>query len=85
MKKKILLTVYFFACIMFIFTNQCYAYLDPSAMTYIIQVTAAIVITISTTIGIMFYKLKRKFFKKNKKDEFDNKVVDESEINSEEK
>lgn len=85
MKRKILKAMYFFVCILIILTKECYGYLDPSAMTYMIQVTAAIIITISTTIGVLFYKFKRKFFKKEKK-EFDNKVVEEAEItNGEEK
>ena len=40
-------------------------------MTYMIQIGAAVVITISTSIGIIFYKLKRKFFN-NKKEQDEN-------------
>jgi len=57
---------------MIIFSNVCYGYLDPSAMTYLIQVVAAIVIAVSTSIGIIFYKLKRKFFGKKKKEKSEN-------------
>ena len=72
MKRKLLLVFYLFFCIMIIFSNVCYGYLDPSAMTYLIQVVAAIVIAVSTSIGIIFYKLKRKFFGKKKKEKSEN-------------
>jgi len=64
MKKKILLIVYIFIITLVIFSKEVYGYLDPSAMTYLIQVTAALFITLGTGIGILFYKLKK--FMKNK-------------------
>lgn len=65
--KKIKVMIYVFFSTIFIFTKESYCYLDPSAMTYIIQVSAAIVITIGSVIGIGFYKIKRFFKNKYKK------------------
>ena len=42
-------------------------------MTYVIQVVAGIVIAASTSIGIIIYKVKRKFSKKKKETMNDNK------------
>ena len=50
--------LYLFITVLIILGKECYGYLDPSAMTYMIQIGAAVVITISTSIGIIFYKLK---------------------------
>lgn len=71
MKNKILLSCFGLFCLFKVFPLYSYGYLDPSAMTYIIQVTAAIVITITTSIGIFFYKIKR--FLKKKKEEKNSK------------
>ena len=79
MKKKVLISIYIVLCSIFIGTNVSFAYLDPSAMTYMIQVGAAIIIAISTSIGILFYKLKRKFFKKKKKEDT---IIDETTENN---
>jgi len=78
MKKKIMLMIYVFLCTIIIFRKEAHAYLDPSAMTYLIQVTAAIVISIGSVIGIFIYKIRR-FFKnklKNKKN-IDNQETSE--------
>lgn len=69
MKKKLGIILYVFLATIFVFTKEAYCYLDPSAMTYLIQVTAAIVITIGSVFGIMFYKIKRFFKNKLKKED----------------
>ena len=61
MKEKLLLVVWIFLNIVVFWTSISLAYLDPSAMTYVIQVVAGIVIAASTSIGIIIYKVKRKF------------------------
>ncbi len=71
MNKKILKIGYVFVCSIIIFSKECYGYLDPSAMTYIVQIVAAIGITVATSIGIFIYKIKR-FFRR-KKEEKENK------------
>ena len=70
--KKIKCMLYVFFATIIIFTKEAYCYLDPSAMTYMIQVTAAIVISIGSVIGIGFYKIKRFFKNKYKKSKEDN-------------
>jgi len=52
--KKIKCMVYVFFVTIIILTKESYCYLDPSAMTNMIQVSAAIVITIGSAIGIGF-------------------------------
>lgn len=47
---------WFFAC-MLIPTDAAWAYIDPATTTYIIQVAAAIVITLGVSLGIFLYKL----------------------------
>lgn len=66
MKKKLGIMLLIYIDIIIFCTNYSYCYLDPSAMTYIIQVIAAIFIAVSTSIGIIFYKIKRKFLRKKK-------------------
>lgn len=70
MKRKILKTIYAMICINAILLKESYCYLDPSAMTYLIQIVSAIGITLTTSIGILFYKI-RKFFKKKKEKNID--------------
>lgn len=67
MNKRIMKISYIWICIIILLTKECYCYLDPSAMTYVIQIVAAIGITITTSIGILFYKI-RKIFRKKKED-----------------
>ena len=59
MSKKVLKIAYFLICTIIILTKESYGYLDPSAMTYIIQIIAAVGITIATSVGIFFYKIKK--------------------------
>ena len=68
MSKKVLKIAYFLICTIIILTKESYGYLDPSAMTYIIQIIAAVGITIATSVGIFFYKIKKVFKKKKQSD-----------------
>ena len=65
MNKKIMKICYVWTCLIILLAKESYGYLDPSAMTYVIQIIAAIGITVTTSIGILFYKIK-KIFKKKK-------------------
>ena len=78
MKKKTVLLVYVFLCTMIIFKKVTYAYLDPSAMTYLIQVTAAIFISIGSVIGIFFYKIRRFLKNRLKNNKEENKDLEET-------
>lgn len=64
MNKKIKKICYVWACLIILLAKECYGYLDPSAMTYVIQIVAAIGITVTTSLGILFYKIKKVFKKK---------------------
>lgn len=68
MNKKIIKIIYICICTMIILTKESYGYLDPSAMTYLLQIIAAIGVTLTTSLGVLFYKIKRKFYKKKKMD-----------------
>lgn len=57
---------YFFGCFWYLFTLPVFAYIDPSAVTYIIQAVAGILIALGAAFTIFRHKIFA-FFKKNKK------------------
>ena len=58
--------VYFFSCFFTFFTNYAHAYIDPSAVTYVIQAVAGVLIALGAAFTIFRHKIFA-FFKKNKK------------------
>lgn len=56
------------------------AYIDPSVMTYLIQVVAGIVIAVGAAVGIHFRRMKKKLSDKLGIDENRNKEVESDEI-----
>jgi len=71
MKKilgKALSFVYFFNCFYALFTMPVHAYIDPSAVTYIIQGIAGVLIALGAAFTIFRHKI-LKFFKSKKKGE----------------
>lgn len=58
--RKILSFAYFFICLSAMMTVGVNAYLDPSVMTYTIQVIAGIAIAVGATVGLYFRKAKKK-------------------------
>lgn len=69
MKKiisKALKFTYFYTCFWYLFTIPAQAYIDPSAVTYIIQAVAGALIAIGAAFTIFRHKIFA-FFKKNKK------------------
>jgi len=71
MKKlfgKVLSFGYFFSCFFTLFTMHAHAYIDPSAVTYIIQGVAGVLIALGAALTIFRHKI-FKFFKGKKKDE----------------
>lgn len=66
--KKFLCFGYFFLCTMVVCSNYASAYIDPSAMTYVIQAVAGVFIAGGAAIGVFRHRIIR-FFKnlKNKK------------------
>lgn len=70
MKKsvgKVLSFVYFFSCFFALFTVPVHAYIDPSAVTYIIQAVAGVLIALGAAFTIFRHKI-FKFFRGKKKD-----------------
>jgi len=81
--KKLLTSLLFCVCFllgMFGFSATANAYIDPSAMTYIVQVVVGIVVVGGAAFGFYFNKLKRALQKKNKKKPESVAVVSEEEI-----
>ena len=73
--------LYFFSCFFTLFTNYAHAYIDPSAVTYVIQAVAGVLIALGAAFTIFRHKIFA-FFKKNKKsgeeeDTIEFKDVDE--------
>ncbi len=69
-----------FVFVNIVFTTPVQAYIDPSAVTYVIQAVAGVVIAIGACLTIFRHKIIA-FFKKNKQDdkkEVHFKDVDES-------
>lgn len=64
--------VYFFSCFFTLFTNYAHAYIDPSAVTYVIQAVAGVLIALGAAFTIFRHKIFA-FFKRNKK----NSVAEE--------
>ena len=68
--KKILGQVfkfmYFFSCFFTLFTNYAHAYIDASAVTYVLQAVAGVLIALGAAFTIFRHKIFA-FFKKNKK------------------
>lgn len=70
-KKCILLfasTLYFGIAGWLLFSNHAYAYIDPSAVTYVIQAVAAVVIALGALVTVFRHKIAA-FFKKGSKSE----------------
>lgn len=58
--------IYFFSCFFALFTNYAYAYIDPSAVTYVIQAVAGVLIALGAAFTIFRHKIFA-FFKKIKR------------------
>ena len=69
--KKTLLKLgkfsYFFGAFFVLMSGYAQAYIDPSAVTYVIQAVAGVVIAIGALITVFRHKIVA-FFKKNKKE-----------------
>lgn len=57
---------YFFGCFFTLFTLHAQAYIDPSALTYVIQAVAGVLIALGAAFTIFRHKI-FSFFKKKKK------------------
>lgn len=77
MKKvigRILLALYFFNCFFMLFTVPVYAYIDPSAVTYVIQAVAGVLIALGAAFTIFRHKIFGFFKKKKQGEEEESKI-----------
>ena len=75
--KRTLACLYFMVCFSLILSTPAYAYLDPSVMTYTVQVVAGIAVAVGAVVGIYWRRAKRKVQEKLGIDENANKEVEE--------
>lgn len=79
--KKFLIKTVFALGLMLTFSTTAYAYLDPSVMTYTIQVVAGIVVAVGAVIGVYWRKAKKKVqdtlgIDENAKKEVEGEVIE---------
>lgn len=75
--KKLFVKILFAFGLMLTFSTTAFAYLDPSVMTYTIQVVAGVVVAAGAVIGIYWRKAKKKIQDKLGIDESAKKEVEE--------
>lgn len=73
-------TVFMGACGMLLFGRDANAYIDPSAVTYVIQAVAGVAIALGAVVGIGIRRMKKKLNDKLGIDENRNKEVESDEI-----
>ncbi len=85
--KKLLPKIMLTACTMVSLSVNTAAYLDPSVMTYTIQVVAGVVVAVGAVIGVYWRKAKKKVQEKMGIDENAKKEVEDDvvEIQDDEK
>lgn len=59
-KSKVIYSVFNILCLLVVFSTTAFAYLDPSVMTYTIQVVAGVVVAVGAVIGIYWRRAKKK-------------------------
>lgn len=75
--KKVFVKFLFVFGLMLTLSTTAFAYIDPSVMTYGIQIVAGVVVTVGAVIGIYWRKAKKKVQDKLGIDESANKMVEE--------
>lgn len=78
--KTVMMACFVGVCSMLMFGLNANAYIDPSVMTYMIQVVAGIVVAVGAVVGIYFRKAKKKVSEKLGIDENKNKEVESDDI-----
>lgn len=69
MKKNLLKVfqfAYFFSCFFVLMGNTAFAYIDPSAVTYVIQAVAGVLIALGAAFTVYRHKI-MKFFRQQKR------------------
>lgn len=77
MIKKYIPHLYVTVCLSVALMANAYAYLDPSVMTYTIQVVAGVLVAVGAVVGIWWRKAKKKVQDKLGIDENAKKEVEE--------
>lgn len=75
--KKMLKYLYFILCMMLMFSMYVSAYIDPSVMTYTVQVIAGVAVVVGTVVGVVWRRAKKKVQDKLGIDENAKKEVEE--------
>ena len=75
--KTMLKYLYFTLAFMLLLANTAFAYLDPSVMTYTVQVVAGVVVAVGAVVGIYWRRAKKKVQDKLGIDENAKKEVEE--------
>lgn len=79
--KRFAAVLYFTLCFMFVFSANAMAYIDPSVMTYTIQIIAGVAVAVGAVVGIYWRRAKKKVQEKlgideNAKKEVEDDIVD---------
>ena len=82
--KKLLAFLAFFTLAMLMCMSTALAYIDPSAMTYLIQIIAGVVIAAGAALGFYWRRIKRALSKRKNKDEDEEYEDDDEEDEDEE-
>ena len=75
--KKVCAMLYFVTCFLFVFSSTAFAYIDPSVMTYTVQVVAGVAVAIGAVVGIYWRRAKKKIQEKLGIDENSEKEIEE--------
>lgn len=75
--KKLFKIIFSVSLASVVLTQNCYAYIDPAATSYIIQIIAGIIVALGAVFGVMWSKIKR-FFKKKNTEDVNDLTPDES-------
>ena len=78
--KTVVMACFVGVCSMLMFGLNANAYIDPSVMTYMIQVVAGIVVAGGAVAGVYIRKAKKKMNEKLGIDENKNKEVESDEV-----
>ncbi len=76
--------IYFFNCFFLLFTVPVYAYIDPSAVTYVIQAVAGVLIALGAVLTIFRHKIFAFFKGKKKTDAGTEDVIEFKDVKDEE-
>ncbi len=74
---KVIGFLYFMVCGLFLMARPAYAYIDPSVMTFAVQVVAGVAIAVGAVAGVLWRRAKKKVQEKLGIDENAGKEVEE--------